>query len=196
MFSPPWFSLIFVVLQHAVCVGTCCMSTSAAPPPTSHPPRFPQARSSPVQSTSMTAWANVWLASSNNQTEVRSQINSTNYQLSPSEGKSGVEWVGGCYSQVFRGTGKGGWWLKFQCALHTLNPSLLSFPFHLRAFKWTHTHTHTDSDPRILFCRGCQFLAVTSAWISHLITEVGNCKCCFQDLVLFKRVESVFYVFI
>lgn len=64
----------------------------------------------------------------NSQAEVRRQINLANHELNPSDGNLHR---GGFYSEGWRGAGEGGWGLKFHCALHTLNPSLLSFPFHL-----------------------------------------------------------------
>ena len=40
----------------------------------------------------------------------------------------------------------GGGGLKFHCALHTLNPSLLSFPFHFMVVKMNmHTYIQTPS---------------------------------------------------
>lgn len=64
----------------------------------------------------------------NKQTEVRRQINLDNHELNPSDGNRGGFTVkaGGGGGGV--GGREGGWWLKFQCT-HSLNPSLLSFPF-------------------------------------------------------------------
>lgn len=51
---------------------------------------------------------------------------------------------GDFYSEGLRGAREGGWGLKFHCALHTLNPSLLSFPFHFMVVKMNmHTYIQT-----------------------------------------------------